>query len=128
MYSVNLVKDGKDWGFAPQLPDLYSAKNFAEAARLQNAVPQSRSPMFDVTAIGLAAGKLTTLAFVPQVVKTVRTGSTDDISLGMFLILVIGIAAWLLYGAIIGDLPLIPSNTVTLVLAGTILVFKLKNG
>jgi MtN3 and saliva related transmembrane protein len=84
--------------------------------------------MFDVTAIGLAAGKLTTLAFVPQVVKTVRTGSTDDISLGMFLILVIGIAAWLLYGAIIGDLPLILSNTVTLVLAGTILVFKLKNG
>jgi MtN3 and saliva related transmembrane protein len=84
--------------------------------------------MFDVTAIGLAAGTLTTLAFVPQVVKTVRTGSTDDISLGMFLILVIGIAAWLLYGAIIGDLPLILANAVTLVLAGTILVFKIKNG
>jgi MtN3 and saliva related transmembrane protein len=84
--------------------------------------------MFDVTAIGLVAGTLTTLAFVPQVVKTVRTGSTADISLGMFLILVAGIAAWLIYGAIIGDLPLILANAVTLVLAGTILVFKIKNG
>jgi MtN3 and saliva related transmembrane protein len=46
----------------------------------------------------------------------------------MFLILVAGIIAWLIYGAIIGDLPLILSNTVTLGLAGTILVFKLKNG
>jgi MtN3 and saliva related transmembrane protein len=84
--------------------------------------------MFDVTAIGMLAGTLTTVAFVPQVVKTVRTGSTHDISLGMFLILVAGVTAWLIYGALIGDLPLILANAVTFVLAGTILIFKLKNG
>ena len=84
--------------------------------------------MFDITAIGLVAGALTTVAFVPQVVKTVRTGSTSDISLGMFLILVAGIIAWLIYGIVIGDLPLIVSNAVTFVLAGTILFYKIKNG
>ena len=56
----------------------------------------------------------TTVAFVPQVVKTVRTGSTHDISLGMFLILVAGVTAWLIYGALISDLPLILANAVTL--------------
>ncbi len=46
----------------------------------------------------------------------------------MFSILVAGIVAWLVYGAIIGDLPLILANVVTLGLAGTILVFKIRNG
>ncbi len=84
--------------------------------------------MLDATAVGLLAATLTTVAFVPQVVKTWRTRSTADISLGMFLILTAGIAAWLIYGAIIGDLPLILANAITLVLAGTILVLKIKNG
>ncbi len=84
--------------------------------------------MTAVTALGLLAGALTTVAFVPQVVKTWRTRSTHDISLWMFSILVAGIIAWLLYGAIIGDLPLILANAVTLGLAGTILFFKIRNG
>ena len=84
--------------------------------------------MSAVTAIGLLAAVLTTIAFVPQVVKTWRTQSTDDISLGMFSILVTGIAAWLLYGVLIGDLPLVLANAVTLLLAGTILFFKIRNG
>jgi MtN3 and saliva related transmembrane protein len=84
--------------------------------------------MTGVTALGLLAGALTTVAFVPQVVKTWRTRSTHDISLGMFSILVAGIIAWLVYGAIIGDVPLMLANAVTLLLAGTILVFKIRNG
>jgi MtN3 and saliva related transmembrane protein len=84
--------------------------------------------MLSVTALGLLAGTLTTIAFVPQVMKTWRTRSTQDISLGMFAILVAGIITWLVYGAIIGDLPLIAANAVTLVLAGTILFFKIRNG
>ncbi len=84
--------------------------------------------MTGVTALGLLAGALTTVAFVPQVLKTWRTGSTHDISLWMFSILVAGIAAWLVYGAIIGDLPLVLANGVTLLLAGTILFFKIRNG
>jgi MtN3 and saliva related transmembrane protein len=84
--------------------------------------------MTGVTLLGLLAATLTTIAFVPQVVKTWRTRSTHDISLWMFSILVTGIVAWLAYGAIIGDLPLILANGVTLGLAGTILVFKIRNG
>jgi len=84
--------------------------------------------MTGVTAVGLLAGALTTFAFVPQVLKTWRTRSTADISLWMFSILVAGIAAWLLYGVIIRDAPLILANAVTLGLAGTILIFKIRNG
>jgi MtN3 and saliva related transmembrane protein len=84
--------------------------------------------MTAVTMLGLLAGALTTVAFVPQVVKTWRTRSTHDISLWMFSILVAGIIAWLVYGAIIGDLPLIAANAVTLLLAGAILIFKIRNG
>jgi MtN3 and saliva related transmembrane protein len=84
--------------------------------------------MSEPTLIGLAAGFCTTLAFVPQVVKTWKTRSTRDISLGMFLVLVLGIILWLTYGAMLGDLPLIAANGVTLVLAGLILAFKLRYG
>ena len=83
---------------------------------------------FGATVIGLLAAVLTTLAFVPQVLKTWRSRSTHDISLGTFALLVVGITAWLVYGALIGDMPLILANGVTLVLAGTILFLKIRNG
>ena len=82
---------------------------------------------FDLTtAVGLAAAVMTTAAFLPQAVKTWRTRQTRDISLGMFLILCLGIILWLVYGYLRGDMPLILANGVTLVLAATILVLKLK--
>lgn len=81
-----------------------------------------------VQAIGLLAGTCTTLAFLPQVIKTWRTRSTRDISLGMFLVLTTGVALWLAYGLMIGDLPLVAANGVTFLLAATILFFKLKHG
>jgi len=77
--------------------------------------------------VGLAAAILTTAAFVPQVVKTWRTRSTRDISLGMFSALCTGVALWLLYGLLTGDLPVILANTVTLLLAGTVLILKVKH-
>ena len=64
----------------------------------------------------------------PQFIKVWRTRSTEDISLGMFLVLVLGVALWLLYGLLSGDGPLIASNAITLVLAGAILFMKLKYG
>ncbi len=82
--------------------------------------------MNSITLIGLAAATLTTVAFVPQVVRTWRTRSTHDISLPMFLVLAAGIVLWLIYGAMIRDLPLILANLVTLVLVLTILFFKLR--
>jgi MtN3 and saliva related transmembrane protein len=79
-------------------------------------------------AIGFAAAACTTIAFLPQALKAWRTRSTADISIGMFLLLVVGIILWLVYGAILGDLPLIAANVVTLCLAGAILVLKLHFG
>ena len=81
-----------------------------------------------VTLIGLAAAFCTTIAFLPQVLKTWRTRSTKDISLAMFLVFTTGIFLWLVYGIIIRDAPLIAANGITFVLSGTILYFKLRHG
>lgn len=76
--------------------------------------------------VGFAAGALTTIAFLPQVVRTWRTKSTRDISLGMFLVLCSGIMLWLVYGFLTQDLPLLLANGVTFCLAATILFLKLR--
>ena len=81
-----------------------------------------------VTLVGMIAGILTTIAFLPQVLRTWRTRSTADISLVMFLVYVTGIVMWLIYGLMLNDLPLITSNAVTLVFSGTILALKLRHG
>ena len=81
-----------------------------------------------VTAVGLMAAFCTTFAFAPQAIKTWRTRSTSDISLGMFTLMVVGIALWLAYGVMLRDVPLIAANLVTLFLAGVILVLKLRHG
>lgn len=81
-----------------------------------------------MSAIGFVAGTCTTLAFLPQVVRTWRTRSTDDISLGMFSLMVFGIALWLFYGIAIGDWPLIVADGVSLLLATTILLMKMRFG
>jgi MtN3 and saliva related transmembrane protein len=78
--------------------------------------------------IGYAAAALTTAAFLPQVIKTLRTGKTKDISLVMYLLLCSGISLWLIYGVMIWALPVIVANLITLVLSLTILVLKVKNG
>ena len=79
-----------------------------------------------ITFLGLIAGALTTIAFLPQVIKTWKTKKTEDISLGMFLILCSGILLWLIYGLLTNDLPLVLANGVTFLFAVIILLFKLK--
>jgi len=69
-----------------------------------------------VTAIGLVAATLTTLAFLPQVIKTWKSKSAEDLSLGTFSMICAGVFCWLIYGLLIGDLPIILANAVTLVL------------
>lgn len=76
--------------------------------------------------LGLIAGSLTTLAFVPQVIKTWRSKSGNDISLGMFLLFSTGVLLWLIYGILIDALPVILANTVTLLLSLTVLLLKLR--
>jgi len=83
-------------------------------------------PFHDV--VGYAAGFLATAAFVPQVVKTFKERSARDISLGMYVLFCAGVGLWLLYGLLINSWPVIVSNAVTLVLAGAVLVLKVRHG
>ena len=76
--------------------------------------------------VGLLAGALTTLAFLPQVIKIWKSKHARDISLGMFAIFSSGVLLWLFYGIEIGSLPVILANAVTLGLSLTILFFKIK--
>ena len=80
------------------------------------------------TLIGLGAATCTTCSFLPQVIKACRSRSTQDISAGMFVLLTTGNAMWLLYGALINDLPLVVANLITLALVATILGLKLRYG
>jgi MtN3 and saliva related transmembrane protein len=78
--------------------------------------------------LGLAAATLTTIAFVPQVIRTARLKETKDISLLMYVIFCIGVALWLMYGIVRNDLPMMFANFVTLILASIVLSFKLRYG
>ncbi|MBD1869553.1 SemiSWEET transporter [Oculatella sp. FACHB-28] len=76
--------------------------------------------------LGLLAGLLTTTAFVPQVLRTWRTKSANDLSTGMFVVFCSGVTLWLIYGILTRDFPVIIANAVTLMLALTILAMKFK--
>jgi len=80
----------------------------------------------NVQVIGLIAGSLTTVAFLPQVIKTWKSGSAKDLSLGMFSFFCLGVLLWLIYGIMMRDIPVIAANFATLILASTILYFKLR--
>lgn len=84
--------------------------------------------MSGLTLLGLAAGCCTTVAYLPQAMKAWRTRSTQDVSRAMFLLMVTGIALWLIYGVLEHDLPIIAANLASLVLTMTILYFKLRFG
>jgi MtN3 and saliva related transmembrane protein len=78
------------------------------------------------TLIGLLAGTLTTASFFPQLYQAWKSRSTKDISLVMYLAFCSGILLWLIYGLMIGSLPVILANAVTLVFTIMILILKLK--
>jgi len=78
--------------------------------------------------IGSAAATLTTVAFIPQAWKVWRTNHTADISLGMYILFTLGVALWLAYGILLESWPIIIANCVTLLLAGSVLVMKIKFG
>lgn len=82
--------------------------------------------MNTIQLLGLLAGSCTTAAFIPQVVKTWKSRSAKDLSLGMFSIFCTGVVLWLVYGLLIMDIPVIIANLVTLVLASFLLFLKLR--
>jgi len=81
-----------------------------------------------VKIIGLAAAGCTTLSFLPQAIKTIKTKQTEDLSLGMYSFFTLGVSLWLTYGIIIKDLPVILANSITLVFTLIILIMKIIYG
>jgi MtN3 and saliva related transmembrane protein len=76
--------------------------------------------------IGFVAATLTTISFIPQVIKVWKTRSARDVSLGMYALFTTGVALWLAYGLLIESWPVIVANSITLFLAGAVLVMKVK--
>lgn len=77
-----------------------------------------------VDAVGYFAATLTTAAWVPQLVRTWRTRSADDLSPGMLAAFTLGVALWLLFGLARGSGPVIAANAVTLVLSLGLVVLR----
>ncbi|WP_156087625.1 SemiSWEET transporter [Lysobacter sp. Root667] len=82
----------------------------------------------DLEWMGYVGATLTTLSFLPQAVKTIRSRDTRGISLGMYVVFTVGVGFWFGYGVALQSWPMIVSNAITFVLATTILGLKLKHG
>ena len=78
--------------------------------------------------MGYAAATCTTLSFIPQAVKTIRSRDTSGISLWMYVVFTFGIACWFGYGVFLQSWPMIVSNAITFLLSSTTLGLKLKHG
>jgi MtN3 and saliva related transmembrane protein len=79
-----------------------------------------------ITLVGLVAAVCTTTSFAPQVVRVWRLKRAEEISLTTFVVFSIGTLVWLIYGILIGSLPVAIANGVTLGLTSTILWLKVK--
>lgn len=78
----------------------------------------------DIELLGYVAAFLTTVSFLPQVIKTVKTKDTSGISLNMYIFFVIGIILWFIYGLQLGAMPIILANLFTGIMASVILFYK----
>ncbi|MBI4809152.1 MAG: SemiSWEET transporter [Nitrosomonadales bacterium] len=78
--------------------------------------------------VGGVAATLTTCSFIPQVWRVLHTRHTKDISLGMYALFTGGVALWLVYGILLVAWPIIIANSITLLLAGMVLILKLRFG
>ena len=82
--------------------------------------------MDSVTILGYAAGALTTISLLPQVIKIWKSRSARDISPVMFIVFSVGITLWIIYGFAIDSMPVIVANFVSLLLGLVILWLKFK--
>lgn len=82
----------------------------------------------NVTYLGLVAGALTSLATIPQVVRTCRTRHARDISIWQPVLLDVGTGLWLVYGLLIGDAPLIVANSISILFNSTLIYLKIIYG
>ena len=82
--------------------------------------------MASIEILGLVAGTITSVTFLPQVVKIWQTKSAKDLSLMMLLLLMLGVVLWLIYGLVIMNAAIIYTNSMVLTMSLIMLYFKLK--
>jgi MtN3 and saliva related transmembrane protein len=78
--------------------------------------------------LGILAGTLCALSFLPQVIRIYKTKHTKDLSLTTFSVFAAGVSVWLIYGVVIGEPPVVIANSVILVFIAAILIMKVKYG
>jgi MtN3 and saliva related transmembrane protein len=79
-----------------------------------------------IMGIGLIAAFCTTISFLPQAIKTIRTKDTSSISLSMYSLFTSGTLLWLIYGMLTVNIPVMTANAITLIFATIILIYKIK--
>jgi MtN3 and saliva related transmembrane protein len=82
--------------------------------------------MNPIIILGLAAACCTTISFLPQAIKTIRTKKTEGISLSMYSFFAFGTFLWFLYGLFTGNIPIYIANGITLIFAVIILIYKIR--
>ena len=80
--------------------------------------------MIDI--LGYISATLTTIAFLPQIIKTVQTKSAKDVSMGMFVLFTIGVFLWIIYGILTKTYPVLIANAVIFCLALAQIILKIK--
>jgi MtN3 and saliva related transmembrane protein len=76
--------------------------------------------------LGMTAGSISAITFLPQVIKTWKSKSAGDISLLMFTFATISVIMWLIYGIILQDIPIIYTNSLVLICSVIMLYFKFR--
>ncbi|KEO74356.1 SemiSWEET family sugar transporter [Anditalea andensis] len=79
-----------------------------------------------ITILGLVAGACTSIAVFPQLIKAYKSKSVEDVSPGMFLVMIIGFSLWLIYGAIQKEVAIIATNGLSLILNGIMAIFLIR--
>jgi MtN3 and saliva related transmembrane protein len=87
---------------------------------------QHKKNYMNIEILGLAAGTISSITFLPQVIKIWQTKSAKDLSIPMLLLLVLGVSMWLTYGIIIKNVPVIYTNSMVLLMSFIMLFFKYK--
>lgn len=82
--------------------------------------------MSGIQILGLLAGTITSITFLPQVIKVWKSRSAKDLSLIMLLLLMVGVSLWLAYGLVLGDAAIIYTNSMVFLMSSILLFFKLK--
>jgi MtN3 and saliva related transmembrane protein len=92
----------------------------------KNNLPQYKIMYMNIEILGLAAGTISSITFLPQVIRIWQTKSAKDLSAPMLFLLILGVSMWLAYGIIIKNTPVIYTNSMVLLMSFIMLFFKWK--